>query len=379
MTDLGLSSSPIRQSGRRNGLLVRLASSRGFQDWAARVPVLRRIVRREGEAMFDLIAGFCHSQVLRALVEFDILNALVEAPEHESVLARDARMPEDRMRMLLRAAQALDLVRCSRMAVWRLTVRGAALATVPGVSGMIRHHDVLYDDMRDVAAFFRGEQDTQLAHFWPYVFGAEGAKDPKTAQDYSRLMADSQLLVAEDTLGSMPSLRPQRWMDVGGGTGAFLTAVAGAFPQSELVLFDLPAVVPAATERFEAAGLSTRANVISGSFQDDELPSGADVISLVRVLYDHGDDTVTRLLAKIHAALPAGGRIVVSEPMTGGETPNRSGDIYFSLYCMAMRTGRARSAEEICSHLTAVGFENLRVAPSRRPFVTSVITAVKAD
>ena len=32
--------------------MLRLATSRGFQAWAARVPVLRRIVRAEGEALF---------------------------------------------------------------------------------------------------------------------------------------------------------------------------------------------------------------------------------------------------------------------------------------------------------------------------------------
>ena len=36
-------------------------------------------------------------------------------------------------------------------------------------------------------------------------------------------------------------------------------------------------------------------------------PTGADAISLVRVLYDHDDATVARLLAPVHAALPRAG------------------------------------------------------------------------
>jgi demethylspheroidene O-methyltransferase len=160
-------------------------------------------------------------------------------------------------------------------------------------------------------------------------------------------MADSQALVAADTIAVAGLGSVRHLMDVGGGTGAFLTAVGQAHPGPRLTLFDLPAVVPEAARRFAAAGLSGRATVVPGSFRDDPLPTGADAISLVRVLYDHQDDTVRALLASVRAALPPGGRLIVSEPMTG----NRAGDAYFALYCMAMRTGRARSASEIAALL----------------------------
>jgi len=136
-------------------------------------------------------------------------------------------------------------------------------------------------------------------------------------------------------------------MDVGGGTGAFLTAVGQAAAGPKLVLFDLPEVAPAARARFEAAGLSGRVTIVPGSFRDDPLPRGADAISLVRVLYDHADETVAQLLRAVHAALPPGGRVIVSEPMAGASRPERAGDVYFAFYCMAMQTGRARAPGEI--------------------------------
>ena len=84
------------------------------------------------------------------------------------------------------------------------------------------------------------------------------------------------------------------------------------------------------------------------------------------------------LLAKAHAALPAGGRIIVSEPMSGGAKPQRAGDAYFGLYCMAMGTGRARSADEIAQHLEAAGFTDIQPRKTARPFITSVVEARKA-
>ncbi|KPP92148.1 MAG: demethylspheroidene O-methyltransferase [Rhodobacteraceae bacterium HLUCCA08] len=350
---------------RAAGWLTRLAGSRRFHDWAVRIPFLRGKVRREGEEMFDLVAGFCQSQILLALVATGVLERLRRGPADAAALAAAASVPTERMQVLLRGGVALGLLRAG--SPLRLTPRGAALLAVPGLAEMIRHHDVLYRDLSDPVAFFRGEVETELADLWPYVFGAGAAQDPDRAARYSRLMQDSMGLVAQDTLAVIDLHGVRRLMDVGGGTGAFLRAVAAACPGLDLTLFDLPAVTAA------AQGLPARVTVRPGSFRDDPLPGGADAISLVRVLYDHDDATVAALLRKVHSALPPRGRVIVSEPMTGC----RAGDTYFALYCMAMRTGRARGADEIGELLRSAGFCGLRAPAPRRAYVTSVIEAVR--
>lgn len=377
MADIGL---PGTVQDRPAGSWInRLVASRPFQIWAARFPLTRRIVRREGEAMFDLVAGFCHSQVLLALVELDIPAQLLAREGGVEGLAHRAGMLPDRMRILLNAGVAIGILRKRRADIYGVTRRGAALTAVPGLAGMILHHRTLYRDLENPVAFFRGQTDTELAGFWPYVFGAGAADDPQVAQTYSQLMADSQVLVAEDTLAAVSFGKTRRLMDVGGGTGAFLVAVGAVWPDVELALFDLPAVAPGARARFDAAGLGNRLTIHQGSFRDELLPSGADTISLIRVLYDHADDTVRALLAAAYAALPSGGRLIISEPMTGGERPERAGDAYFALYCMAMRTGRARSARQIADLLRTAGFTRIQIPRAARPFVTSVITAVRPD
>ena len=162
---------------------------------------------------------------------------------------------------------------------------------------------------------------------------------------------------------------------MGGGTGAFLAAVGRAWPDLGLALFDLPAVLAGAEARLAAVGMAGRVRLHPGSFRDDPLPQGADVLSLVRVLYDHADDTVAALLRAARAALPAGGRIIISEPMSGGERPDRATDVYFAFYTLAMGTGRTRSAAEIARHLRDAGFVDIETPRPRRSFVTSVVTA----
>ncbi|WP_415922645.1 methyltransferase [Tateyamaria sp. SN6-1] len=358
----------------RGGWLNRLVARPGFQSWAARFPLTRGRARADGAALFEIVQGFVHSQVLMALVELDIFRRLRAGPQTAETLGQACAVPADRMQILLQAGAAQGLLKRKRRG-FALARQGAALMGVPGLEAMIRHHKAFYDDLRDPVALLRGPEDTQLSRFWPYVFGKD--IDPGEAATYSDLMAQSQRLVAEDTLRAVSLKGVQHLMDIGGGTGAFLEAAGHMARDMHMTLFDLPQVVPEAQARFDAAGMADRVRIAPGSFRDDALPDGADAISLVRVLYDHADDTVRDLLAKVFDALPPGGRLIVSEPMGGGARPARAGDVYFAFYTMAMQTGRARSAADIRALLEQAGFAQIKCPKPARDYVTGVVTAVR--
>ena len=358
-----------------SGWLVRLAGSSRAHRFMARVPGLKHLMRAEGRALFDIVAGFVHSQALLALVELDVLHLLQAGPRSAENLAPKCKLAPDRMQLLLQSGASLGLLKRHRDGRFALSVRGAAFLTVPGLEAMVRHHPVLYRDLADPVAFLRGETSPELARFWPYVFGADGATDPAVTALYSGLMADSQGLVAEDTLQMVDLSGVKRLLDIGGGTGAFLAVVSRKYPSLNMGLFDLPAVVEGAGARLARAGVSNPLTIHPGSFRDDPLPTGADAISLIRVLYDHADATVIKLLAAVFRALPPGGLLIVSEPMSGGAVPDRATDSYFAFYTAAMQTGRTRSGAEIAVLMAAAGFADITDIKGIRPFVTSVVTA----
>ena len=373
MTDAASNAAPVW----RGGWINRLVARPGFQSWASRFPLTRGQARRDGAALFDVVQGFVQSQVLMAVVELGLLPRLRGGPQSAESLGRSLGIAPERLQVLLQAAAALGFLRRKRSGEYALARKGAALMGVPGLEAMIRHHKAFYADLADPVTLLKGPERTELSEFWPYVFGARGAIDHGVAATYSDLMSQSQRLVAEDTLRAVSFKGISRLMDVGGGTGAFLEAVGKACPGLQMTLFDLPQVTPGATARFEAAGMAERVSIQPGSFRDDLLPEGADAISLIRVLYDHADATVRDLLAAVYEVLPAGGRLIISEPMGGGGTPDRAGDVYFAFYTMAMQTGRARSADEIGAMCKDAGFANIKSPRPDRAYVTRVLTARK--
>lgn len=356
------------------GSLTRLIARPEVQGWVGRIPLLRRLARRDGAGIFDVLQGFVASQVLLALVEMDLLAALLEEPATADDLGRRCDLPAERMEVLLAAGAALRLLKARRDGRYALARRGAAILGVPGLTDMIRHDRLFYRDMADPVALLRGGGETELARFWPYVMGAA---DAGAAARYSDLMARSQALVAEDTLQAVSLRGTRHLLDVGGGSGVFAAAALRRHPDLRATVFDLPSVIPRTRETMAREGLSARADVHAGSFREDALPQGADAISLIRVLYDHDDRTVAALLARVHAALPAGGRLIVSEPMSGGARPEPAGDVYFAFYTMAMGTGRVRSARRIAELCAAAGFDIKALPTPARPFVTSVASFVR--
>lgn len=372
--------SPVRGAADRwRGWRDRLLASPRFQRWAAAFPLTRPIARQRARELFDLCAGFVYSQILFACVQLRLFELLEERPRTIAEVAAHAAMPIDSAERLLRAAAALRLVEPRSDGAYGLGDLGAALIGNPGIPAMVRHHAALYRDLADPLALLRAPgAATELGRYWPYA-GADmpSAASAADVEAYSTLMSASQGFVADEILDAYPVGRHRRLLDVGGGEGTFLRAAAARSSQLHLMLFDLPAVCARAESRFAASGLSGRAEVHGGDFLRDPLPTGADLATLVRVIHDHDDPAVLRLMRAIHDALPPGGVILVAEPMSEAPGAERVGDAYFTFYLMAMGSGRPRTSTAISALLERAGFAAPRLLRTRLPLLTQVVQATR--
>ena len=350
----------------------RLIGSARFRALSARTPGMRRIARGRANALFDLTAGFAYSQALTAIVELGVIERCADGATRADLAAID--LPPPALDALLDAAVALDLLSTIGDTHYPGDL-GAALMGEPGLIAMVRHHALPYRDLATPVALLRGETEPETAAFWQYAGGrADGGTTPDGAARYSDLMGATQGFVAREVVDAYPFARHRHLVDIGGGSGAFALAAARAAPDLRVTVFDLPDVAPLAAERLAAEGLGERAGAVGGSFHDDALPRGADLYSLVRVLYDHDDAPALDLLRRVRAAMPDGATLLIAEPMADLPRHERVG-AYFAMYLAAMRSGRCRSPARICAMLREAGFSRAGARAVRSPLFTGLVVA----
>ncbi|MEY3886404.1 MAG: Demethylspheroidene O-methyltransferase [Pseudomonadota bacterium] len=364
--------------------LERLYASPRLYSFSLTNPLTRWVTRRRTQKLFDLMAGFVHTQVMLACIRLDLFKMLHQAPADLQQIAARVNMPAPVLQRLLLSAVSLGLLESRSQSRYGLGPLGVPLATHDGIAAMIEHNDLLYADMQDPVGFLNNAWQGDMAAYWPYAHDAQAAT--RAAQDkfsrYSDLMAASQGFVVGEILSTYFFDEHRCVLDVGAGKGRFACEMAAHAPHLKLKLFDLPPVLELAKNNVQQRGLSERMSFYPGSFLHDELPQGADLVTLVRVAHDHPDDVVKQLLQKIHAALPLGGVLLLAEPMAQTMSATSSGsaqaDAYFHFYLLAMGAGRLRTPEELMRLMAEAGFGQIEHLPNAMPIHAQLIVARKS-
>jgi hypothetical protein len=190
---------------------------------------------------------------------------------------------------------------------------------------------------------------------WSYL-----GNNPDTASVFNRFMTAQSKLHNAAIVDAYDFSDIGILVDVGGGHGATLVAVMDRYPTTSGVLFDLPEVVASAVEMSKFAG---RCEVVGGNMLQS-VPTGADAYMFKRVMMSLTDEDTVAALRNCRAAMNAGGKVLVIDPMLpDGTEPHLNWLVDLNMFVST--GGQCRTQAQFRDLFDASGFKLARVVPTR--------------
>lgn len=309
----------------------------------------------EAELM-EAVRAFQPACIIAAAADLDVFTALDgQAMPAVMLAARIGGQPRATT-ILLDALVALELLQKTRdvyavpRAVADLLSERSPVNILPGV----RHQANCLRRWVQLAQVVRQGKPAEQT---PSVRGPEA-----DCEAFIGAMNTFSVATAPGLVARLEPLRFSRLLDIGGASGTWTIAFLLAAPDATAVLFDLPEVVPLARERLTAAHLIDRVTLISGDYHLDDLPGGADLAWLSAVTHQNSREQNIALYARIHAALTAGGALLIRDVvMDVSRTRPPMGALFAVNMLVGTEAGNTYTFHEYRDDLTRAGFGEIEL------------------
>lgn len=199
---------------------------------------------------------------------------------------------------------------------------------------------------------------------WERLYGSNMWDDldgnPALAESFNSLMATHSTALHPHVVDAYPWSDLGRVIDVGGGTGTLLAALATGHPKLAGGVVDLPLAVEGARRRFAASGLEARLSAQEGNFFDP-LPTGADAYLLSSVIHDWDDEPAVHVLRRCADAAGRQGRVIIIDAVLGEHDARTVAAM--DLRMLMFIGGRERSLADYDALVRAAGMTIAAVTP----------------
>ncbi len=185
--------------------------------------------------------------------------------------------------------------------------------------------------------------------------------DPDRLRQFLASMTGLSLGAAMAIAAKFPWQKYKTFVDIGCAQGGLPVQIAKAHPHLQGAGYDLPVVKPVFEEYARSFGLAERLRFEPGNFMTESLPT-ADVLVMGHILQDWDLDQKKMLIAKAHAALPAGGAFIVFEGIIDDDRSTNAFGLLMSLNMLIETPGGFDyTGADCCRWLREAGFRETRV------------------
>jgi cyclopropane fatty-acyl-phospholipid synthase-like methyltransferase len=204
-----------------------------------------------------------------------------------------------------------------------------------------------------------------------HVIGSEVFEHFKTHPEAGRIFNDAMTNFTVVTAAAVADAYDfstfEKIVDVGGGHGALLAAIALKYPTVQGVVFDLAEVVAGATPALSAQGLGGRIVAAGGNFLEG-VPEGADAYVMKFIIHDWDDDRARKILSNCRRAMKTGGKVLIIEQVVT-DRPEATLSKLSDLEMLVMTPGgRERTEQEFARLIGSAGLRMTRVVSTQSPF-----------
>ena len=264
--------------------------------------------------------GFLASKALFAALDLDLFTKIARGPVTLPELARETRIAPNLLRTLLTTLKTCGLITETG------GVFGNAPATatylVAGAPGDFRDYvrvvngGFLYEGMRHLEKSLRGERVFPDKGFYEGIVYSEGGVGGAafSAAQHAGSLGPARLFAKRVNLAGA-----RRFLDAGGGSGAYTHALLRQSPDLRATILDFPETVETARRYAAEAGLADRIEHVAGNAITTEWPRGQDAVLMSYVWSAVGGADIPALARRAFDAMNSGGVVLIHDFMVDND------------------------------------------------------------
>jgi acetylserotonin N-methyltransferase len=337
--------------------------------------------------IWDLFLTTTHQAAVTAADQAGVFSALAEKPATIAELADRLDFDHRATGILLRLLAALGLL-AQRTGQFQLT-NEARTYMVPSsafywghmmkVAASEFHVKTLLSKLRR-----KGSDRAVGPEGTPLVSGEGRASDGWAAGNVSSEQARAtaagmhshSLPAAVGAAHSYEFKNVRRILDVGGGSGCFMIAMAQQHPHLRCTIMELPAMCEVAEGYIRNGEVADRVDTFAVDMFRQPWPKRYDALFFSNVWHDWNVQTCKWLAARAFEALPPGGRIMLHEILLDDDGAGPVTAAAFSMLMLVGTQGQQFTFDELREILESAGFKGIEAQPTYGYY--SIVTGYKS-
>jgi len=325
--------------------------------------------------LIQLAEGFGPARAVQLAAELGVADLLVHGPRGVADLATAVPANPDALYRLLRALASIEVFAEVEPGWFELTPVGERLrADHPQtLRSWVIFQGLLNTVYANAADSIRTGNATTADVFGEPLF-EHLRNHPEHRALFNAAMGEQSRVLGETLADYYDFSRAGQIVDVGGGNGAFLSAVLRANPELTGVIYDQPYLADDVERQVTAAGLADRCGFLAGDFLDT-VPAGADLYLMKGILHNWSDEHARAILANCRRAMSDHSRLLLVDwVVPAGNAPHPSK--FLDLTMLFVYGGRERTEAEHAWLLAEAGLRLARVVGP--PSTLNVLEVVPA-